>query len=37
MLPYSIGLMVTLTITLFIFWGFNIPLGLDSSYVYPRP
>lgn len=37
MLPYSIGLMVTLTITLFVFWGFNIPLGLDSSYVYPRP
>jgi len=36
MLPYSIGLLIVLTLTLFLFWGFNIPLGIDASYVYPR-
>ncbi len=34
MLPYTIGLLIALTVTLFIFWGFNIPLGLDAPYMY---
>ena len=32
MLPYTIGLMIVLTATLFLFWGLNIPLGFDTSY-----
>lgn len=35
MLPYSIGLLFTLMIMLYIFWALNIPLGFDSGYVYP--
>lgn len=34
MLPYTIGLLISLTVALFVFWGFNIPLGLDASYSY---
>lgn len=34
MFPYSIGLMIVLTLTLYLFWFFNIPLGFESSYVY---
>lgn len=36
MLPYSITLLIVLTTCLFIFWGFGFPLGIDSSYVYPK-
>ncbi|MFC0180082.1 AbgT family transporter [Thorsellia kenyensis] len=32
MIPYSIGLLLVLTATLFIFWGFEIPLGIGSQY-----
>ena len=35
MLPYSIGLLVVLMVMLYIFWGFNIPLGFESGYTYP--
>ena len=35
MLPYSVGLLIVLTATLFIFWGLDIPLGLNSGYTYP--
>ncbi len=34
MVPYTIGLLVVLTATLFIFWGIGIPLGFSSGYVY---
>lgn len=34
MVPYSVGLLVVLTATLFIFWGFEIPLGFGSGYTY---
>ena len=37
MLPYTITLLIVLTIMLYIFWTFGIPLGLQASYVYPRP
>lgn len=36
MIPYTIGLLVTSTIMLYLFWGFDLPLGLDSSYTYPK-
>lgn len=36
MLPYTVGLLVVLTIVLYIYWGFNIPLGFESGYTYPR-
>lgn len=36
MLPYTITLLVTLTIMLYVFWGLDIPLGLQADYVYPR-
>lgn len=36
MLPYSVGLLVVLTTVLYIYWGFNVPLGFDSGYSYPR-
>lgn len=36
MFPYSVALMIFLTLTLMIFWFFNIPLGFDSSYIYPK-
>ncbi len=35
MLPYSISLMVTWSVFLLIYWGLGIPLGLQSTYVYP--
>lgn len=35
MIPYSIALMIALTLTLYLFWIFNIPLGFESSYSYP--
>ncbi|MGF1724767.1 AbgT family transporter [Photobacterium nomapromontoriensis] len=34
MLPYTIGLLITLVIMLFLFWGFDIPLGFNSGYTY---
>lgn len=36
MLPYTITLLVTLTIMLYAFWFLDIPLGLQADYVYPR-
>lgn len=37
MLPFSITLLVVWTGFLLAFWGLGIPLGFDSSYVYPTP
>ncbi|WP_370467800.1 AbgT family transporter [Photobacterium damselae] len=34
MVPYSIGLLVTLTAMLYLFWGLDIPLGFNSGYTY---
>lgn len=36
MLPYTFTLLVVLTIMLYLFWWFNIPLGFQADYVYPR-
>ncbi len=36
MLPYTIGLLLALTATLYLFWYMDLPLGLQSSYLYPR-
>ena len=36
MLPYTVALLVSLTIMLYVFWGLDIPLGLQADYVYPR-
>ena len=36
MLPYTVALLVTLTIMLYLFWGLDIPLGFQADYVYPR-
>ena len=36
MLPYTITLLVVLTILLYVFWFFGIPLGFQADYVYPR-
>ena len=36
MLPYTITLLITLTIMLYVFWWLNIPLGFQAAYVYPR-
>ena len=35
MLPYSVALMVGLTIFLLIYWWIGLPLGIQASYVYP--
>lgn len=35
MVPYSIGLLLSLSAVLFVFWGLGIPLGFDAGYVYP--
>ena len=35
MVPYSIGLLLSLSAVLFAFWGLGIPLGFDAGYVYP--
>lgn len=34
MIPYSIGLLLVLTATLFLFWTLGIPLGFESGYSY---
>ncbi|TKX31192.1 AbgT family transporter [Campylobacter aviculae] len=34
MIPYSIALMIALTLTLYLFWMLDIPLGFESSYNY---
>ncbi len=34
MLPYTIGLLISFTVMLFVFWGLDIPLGFDASYEY---
>lgn len=34
MIPYSVALMIVLTLTLYLFWIANIPLGFQSSYTY---
>lgn len=36
MLPYTLVLLVVLTILLYIFWWLGIPLGFQADYVYPR-
>lgn len=36
MVPYSIGLLIALTAMLYLFWGFEIPLGFNGGYTYPR-
>jgi aminobenzoyl-glutamate transport protein len=35
MLPYSICIMIAWTIFLLIYWSLGIPLGIQSSYIYP--
>jgi aminobenzoyl-glutamate transport protein len=35
MLPYSICFMATWTLLLVVYWGLGLPLGLQSTYVYP--
>lgn len=36
MLPYTITLLVTLTIMLYAFWFMDLPFGLQTDYVYSR-
>ena len=36
MLPYTIALLISLTIMLYLFWFLDIPLGFQADYVYPR-
>lgn len=36
MLPYTITLMIVLTVMLYLFWWFDIPLGFQADYLYPR-
>ncbi|TQV74203.1 AbgT family transporter [Exilibacterium tricleocarpae] len=35
MLPYSIAILLAWTVFLLIYWGLGLPLGIQSSYVYP--
>lgn len=35
MLPYSIGFLILWSLLLVLFWSLGLPLGTDSSYVYP--
>jgi aminobenzoyl-glutamate transport protein len=35
MLPYSICILFAWTAFLLIYWGLGIPLGIQSSYIYP--
>jgi aminobenzoyl-glutamate transport protein len=35
MLPYSLAFLAAWTLLLLAFWGLDIPLGLQASYVYP--
>lgn len=37
MIPYTLGLLVVLTATLFIFWGLEIPLGIGSQFHWAPP
>ena len=34
MIPFTIGLLITLTATLYLFWAFDIPIGFDSGYTW---
>ncbi|WP_340611320.1 AbgT family transporter [Xenorhabdus bharatensis] len=34
MLPFTIGLLIILTATLYVFWAFDIPIGFDSGYTW---
>lgn len=36
MLPYTVALLIGLTIMLYLFWWLDIPLGFQADYVYPR-
>jgi aminobenzoyl-glutamate transport protein len=36
MLPYSLAFLTTWTALLLLFWGFDVPLGLQASYTWPR-
>jgi aminobenzoyl-glutamate transport protein len=36
MLPYTVALLIVLTIMLYGFWALDIPLGFQADYVYPR-
>lgn len=36
MVPYTMGLLVGLTIVLYVMWFFDIPLGIQATYTYPR-
>lgn len=35
MLPYTLGLLITLTVVLYAMWILNIPLGLQAKYIIP--
>lgn len=37
MMPYTIVLLLTLTVVLYVMWAFNIPLGLQANYLYSLP
>lgn len=34
MIPFTIGLLIILTSTLYLFWAFDIPIGFDSGYTW---
>ena len=36
MLPYSLAFLATWTTLLLVFWGFDVPLGVQASYTWPR-
>ncbi len=36
MIPYTVTLLIVLTVVLYLYWFLNIPIGFDSGYVYPR-
>lgn len=37
MLPFSVTIICIWTVFLLIYWGLGLPLGLQSSYIYPAP
>ena len=37
MLPYTVALLIVLTVVLYSMWFLDIPLGLQADYLYPRP
>lgn len=37
MLPFSITIIIAWTAFLLLYWGLGLPLGLQSSYIYPAP